>query len=87
MFRRRIGDLENEAARYKAESQRIKADISRTQNDLLNELSLKSQCDAEKLYLEDQLASLKHTRKIFIRIEFPVSCFCNLSFLVYTCFR
>ena len=61
-----MADLEDEARRYKGESQRIGAEISRLQNEIQNQRFLKSSCEVEKLALEDELASLKHTRKFFL---------------------
>ncbi|CAF1140371.1 unnamed protein product [Rotaria sp. Silwood1] len=59
LFRRRIADLEDEARRYKAESQRLSSEIARIQHEIQNELFLKSSCDVEKMALQDELATLK----------------------------
>ncbi|CAF0757355.1 unnamed protein product [Adineta ricciae] len=63
LFRRRMADLEDEARRYKGEGQRIGAEISRLQNEIQNQRFLKSSCEVEKLALEDELTSLKHTHE------------------------
>ncbi|CAF1098963.1 unnamed protein product [Adineta steineri] len=60
LFRRRIADLEDEARRYKGESQRITAEISRLQTEIQNERFLKSSCEVEKLALDDEVISVKH---------------------------
>ncbi len=65
LFRRRIADLDDETRRYKAESQRISSEIGRLQGEIQNEMFIKSSCEVEKLGLEDELATIKHTRKIF----------------------
>ncbi|CAF1178608.1 unnamed protein product [Rotaria sordida] len=59
LFRRRIADLEDEARRYKAESQRLSSEIARIQHEIQNELFLKSSCDVEKIALQDEIATLK----------------------------
>ncbi|CAF1585247.1 unnamed protein product [Didymodactylos carnosus] len=59
LFRRRLGDLDDEARRYKAEAQRLTSEIARLQNDIQNETFLKSTLDTEKLALEDELTMLK----------------------------
>ena len=62
-----MADLEDESRRYKAESQRLSTEIAHLQNEIQNELFLKSSYEVEKLALEDELANLKHmrTRSIF----------------------
>jgi chromosome segregation ATPase len=59
LFRRRLGDLEDEARRYKAETQRLASEIARLQNEIQNETFVKSSLDTEKMALEDELAMLK----------------------------
>jgi hypothetical protein len=59
-----MDDLEDESRRYKGESQRISSEITRLQNEIQNELFLKSSCEVEKLAIEDDLTTLKHIRKI-----------------------
>ncbi|CAF0862768.1 unnamed protein product, partial [Didymodactylos carnosus] len=59
LFRRRLGDLEDEARRYKAETQRLTSEIARLQNEIQNETFVKSSLDTEKMALEDELAMLK----------------------------
>ncbi|CAF2712877.1 unnamed protein product [Rotaria sp. Silwood2] len=59
LFRRRIADLEDEARRYKAESQRLSSEIARIQHEIQNELFLRSSSDVEKIALQDELATLK----------------------------
>ncbi len=69
MFRRRIGDLEDEARRYKAESQRISAEIGRLQQEIQNERFLHSSCDVEKMALDDEIVSLRQLRKTLINLK------------------
>jgi uncharacterized protein YlxW (UPF0749 family) len=45
LFRRRLGDLEDEARRYKAETQRLASEIARLQNEIQNETFVKSSLD------------------------------------------
>lgn len=59
LFRRRLADLEDEARRYKAETQRLASEIARLQNEIQNETFVKSSLDTEKMALEDELAMLK----------------------------
>ncbi len=59
-----MDDLEDEARRYKNETQRLSSEIVRVQNEIQNELFLKSSCEVEKLTVEDDLTNLKHSRKI-----------------------
>ena len=67
LFRRRLGDLEDEARRYKAETQRLASEIARLQNEIQNETFVKSSLDTEKMALEDELAMLKQMRKLIWR--------------------
>lgn len=60
-----MADLEDEARRYKAEIQRLSAEIGRLQNEIQNELFLKTSCEVDKSALEDDLINLRHSRKIF----------------------
>jgi hypothetical protein len=59
-----MADLEDEARRYKAETQRISSEIAHLQNEIQNELFLRSSCEVEKIAVEDELANLKYMRKI-----------------------
>jgi len=59
-----MNDLDDESRRYKAEAQRLSSEIGRLQNEIQNELILKSSCEVEKLALEDDLTNLKHLRRI-----------------------
>ncbi|CAF3276764.1 unnamed protein product, partial [Rotaria sp. Silwood2] len=59
LFRRRLSDLEDEARRYKAETQRLASEIARLQNEIQNETLVKSTLDTEKMALEDELAMIK----------------------------
>ncbi|CAF3765254.1 unnamed protein product [Rotaria sp. Silwood1] len=59
LFRRRLADLEDEARRYKAETQRLASEIARLQNEIQNETFVKSTLDTEKMALEDELAMIK----------------------------
>jgi hypothetical protein len=61
-----MDDLEDETRRYKNESQRLSSEIVRLQNEIQNELFLKSSCEVEKLTIEDDLTTLKHLRKIYL---------------------
>lgn len=63
LFRRRLADLDDEARRYKAESQRLAAEINRLQNEIQNELFLKTSCEVEKIALEDDKVHLAQQRK------------------------
>ena len=63
LFRRRLGDLEDEARRYKAETQRLASEIARLQNEIQNETFVKSSLDTEKMALEDELTMLRQMRK------------------------
>ena len=63
LFRRRIGDLEEEALRYKSHAQRILSEINRLQTEIQSERFLKTSQDVEKLALEDELKTLKAQRK------------------------
>ncbi len=69
-----MDDLEDEARRYKNETQRLSSEIVRVQNEIQNELFLKSSCEVEKLALEDDLTNLKHSRRIssFFKHYFPL---------------
>ena len=59
LFRRRLADLEDEARRYKAETQRLASEIARLQNEIQNETFVKSSLETEKMALDDELAMLK----------------------------
>ena len=63
LFRRRIGDLEEEALRHKSHAQRILSEINRLQTEIQSERFLKTSQDVEKLALEDELKTLKAQRK------------------------
>ena len=63
LFRRRLADLEDEARRYKAETQRLASEIARLQNEIQNETFVKSSLETEKMALDDELAMLKQMRK------------------------
>jgi len=60
-----LEDLDDEARRYKTESQRLTSEINRLQNEIQNERFMKSSCDVEKYALEDELAFVKQARKRF----------------------
>ncbi len=59
-----MADLEDESRRYKAESQRLSSEIAHLQNEIQNELFLKSTCEFEKVALEDEIVSVKYLRKL-----------------------
>ncbi|CAF1372323.1 unnamed protein product, partial [Didymodactylos carnosus] len=59
LFRRRLGDLEDEAKRYKAQTQRLATEIANLQNQIQNETFVKSTLDTEKMVLDDELVMLK----------------------------
>ncbi|CAF3402393.1 unnamed protein product [Rotaria socialis] len=63
LFRRRLADLEDEAKRYKAETQRLALEISRLQSEIQNEMMIKNTLDTEKMTLEDELTLLKQTHE------------------------
>ncbi|CAF1089933.1 unnamed protein product [Rotaria sordida] len=63
LYRRRIADIEDEVQLYKKEGQSITAEIYCVQNELQNELLLKSSCECEKIALDDALANLKQTHE------------------------
>jgi len=67
-----MDDLEDEARRYKNETQRLSSEIVRVQNEIQNELFLKSSCEVEKLTVEDDLTNLKHSRKIDFFFVFKI---------------
>ena len=58
-------DLDDEARRYKTESQRLTSEMNRLQNEIQNERFMKSSRDVEKYALEDELAFVKQARKRF----------------------
>ena len=58
-----MNDLDDESRRYKAEAQRLSNEIGRLQNEIQNELFLKSSYEVEKITVEDDLSNLKHLRK------------------------
>jgi len=59
LYRRRIGDLEEEALRHKSHAQRILSEINRLQNEIQSERFLKTSCDVEKAAMQDELETLK----------------------------
>lgn len=61
-----MNDIEDESRRYKNEAQRLSNEIGRLQNEIQNELFIRSSCEVEKLAIEDDLATLKHLRKMFL---------------------
>ena len=63
LFRRRLADLEDEARRYKAETQRLASEIARLQNEIQNETFVRSSLETEKMALDDELAMLRQIRK------------------------
>lgn len=65
-----MNDLEDESRRYKNESQRLSSEVARLQNEIQNELFVRSSCEVEKLAIEDDIATLKHSRKRNIIFKF-----------------
>lgn len=63
LFRRRLADLEDEARRYKAETQRLASEIARLQNEIQNETFVRSSLETEKMALDDELTMLRQMRK------------------------
>ncbi len=57
-----MADLEDESGRYKVQAQRLSSEVAHLQNQIQNELFLKSTCEIEKLGLEDNLTNLKQSR-------------------------
>ncbi len=57
-----MADLEDESGRYKVQAQRLSSEVAHLQNQIQNELFLKSTCEIEKLGLEDNLTNLKQLR-------------------------
>lgn len=67
LMRRRYEDLEEEAARYKFEIQRIIAEINKVTNEIYNEKMMTSYLEAEKIGLEDEINHLKNMHELELK--------------------
>lgn len=67
LLRRRYDDLQEEAARYKNQIQRIINEINNVTNDIYQEQIMKSHLEAEKMGLEDEIHQMNEMHQLQVK--------------------